>query len=79
MNNIDYIYYSGTSTDLTTGDITSIQSQYYVPFLDWLMIFFTLIFALALTLAAKQWMYPWRPIIKTKVDVIIRKKSDYSD
>ena len=59
MNNqqIDYIYYVGTSTDLTTGYITEVQAQYFVPFLDYFLVFTVLSFTILVVWFAKVILY----------------------
>lgn len=77
MTYIDYIYYTATSTDTTTGYVTVINSQYYVPFLDFLLILFVLSFTIYAVGFAKSLMYPDRlkfyPRVFTKVFVKLKK------
>lgn len=49
MNNIDIISYIATSTDLQTGDQISIEANYYIPFLDYYLVYSVFTFTLLIT------------------------------
>jgi hypothetical protein len=49
MDNIDTIYYSGTSIDQTTGYITDVSGNYFIPFLDFYLVLGTFTFTVILS------------------------------
>lgn len=78
MDPIDYIIYTATSTDLTTGDITVIQAQYFVPFFDFLMLAIVFFFTISFLSFFKDLIFPKKFIaIKYKMikdDVEVKTK-----
>jgi hypothetical protein len=66
---IDTIYYSATSTDLTTGDITVIQAQFYAPFLDYFLVFTVLSFTIFFVWFGKVMLYPKKEKTINKISV----------
>jgi len=55
---IDYIYYIATSTDLTTGNITVVQAQYFCPFLDFALVAITFFFTVKFVKFMRKILYP---------------------
>jgi hypothetical protein len=72
--NIDYIYYVATSTDQTTGYITTVQAQYFVPFLDYLLVFTVVSFAVLITWFTFYLLYRRDNKIRVYSNLNIRKK-----
>lgn len=63
---IDYIYYSATSTDQITGYVTTIQAQYYIPFLDFFLTFLVLTFSVVIVYFVDYLCYPKKENINIK-------------
>lgn len=73
MNNIDYIYYSATTTDsvgLVTGNTTS---SYFVPFLDFLMVFLVLLLSIISVVVFDYFCYHKRYNIKVKNNIKVSR------
>jgi len=67
---IDYIYYAGTSTDLSTGSSTIFQAQYYVPFLDYFLVFSVMCFTVFVVWFGKVMLYPKKDKTINKIKVV---------
>lgn len=81
MDNIDIIYYTATTTNLSPdGAMTGYnvtESQYFVPFLDFLLVFLVLIFSTIAILVVDYFCYPRPQVIKLKNNIKITKKVKY--
>ena len=64
---IDYIYYIATTTD-QVGSSTVITGQYFVPFLDFLLVFLVFSFSVLITWFTFYLLYP------RKKEFIYKKK-----
>ena len=73
MDSIDYVYYTATTTDVL-GGVTVTQAQYFIPFLDFFMIFLVLIFTIICVLLVDYFCYPKRYLIKIKNYLKISKR-----
>lgn len=74
MNYIDLIYYTATSTDLTTGSSTVINAQYYAPFLDFLLVFLVFSFTILSVWFTNWLMYPRKSVVRIKNTLKVLKK-----
>jgi len=69
MDPIDYIIYIATSTNQTSGDITVVEAQYFVPFFDFLMLAIVFFFTIAFLTFFKDLMFP-RKFVAIKYKLI---------
>lgn len=66
---IDTIYYTGTAVDLETGNVTDYQAEYYVPFLDYFLVFSVLSFTIFFVWFSKAILYPRKDKTVNKIKV----------
>jgi antibiotic biosynthesis monooxygenase (ABM) superfamily enzyme len=74
MDNIDFIYYSATTTD-SVGAQTFTQAQYFIPFFDFLLIFLVLIFSVVAVYLTDYFIHPQKTLIKLINKIRISKKN----
>jgi hypothetical protein len=73
MNYTDKIYYNATTTD-ASGTQIIYQGEYFVPFLDFFLVFCVLIFTIAAVWYAHYIMYPRESVIRIKNYIKISSK-----
>lgn len=77
---IDYIYYTATTTILSpdyaiTGYQVT-QSQYNIPFFDFLLVFLVLVFTVMAVKLTDYFCYPRNTVLKIKNYLRVSKKNN---
>lgn len=71
---IDYIYYNSTSTNQDTGEVILTESQYFIPFFDYILVLSVLCFNILVVLVGFYLLYPRKQKIKVVNKLTVKKR-----